>query len=175
MKPKFIQILYFMAIIATIVACQQSTGHQPSAKTPSDNEIWYTTTDGKPLDITKNLTSEKAVKRLKRRKLDISSISGTYSNGRGVIKFNKGQLKGFIEADIFKDQQTLKSVILPASLNSIARGAFFGCSSLTSITIPESVTEIEEMAFYGCGSLKSITIPDGVKKSEMMHFKIAAA
>ena len=136
MKRKLIvKIWCFMAIIATIVACQQA---------PADNEIWYTTTNGQPLGLT------------------VSSISDTYNNGRGVLKFNDGELEDFIKSGIFEGEQTLESVILPESVTSIGDGAFYHCSSLTSITIPESVTSIVDRAFSHCFSLTSITIPEGV-------------
>ena len=136
MKRKLIvKIWCFMAIIATIVACQQA---------PADNEIWYTTTNGQPLGLT------------------VSSISDTYNNGRGVLKFNDGELEDFIKSGIFNEQQTLESVILPESVTSIVDRAFSHCFSLTSITISEGVTSIGEEAFEYCFSLTSITIPNSV-------------
>ena len=55
-----------------------------------------------------------------------------------------------------------QNTIIPSSVTSIGRGAFYWCSSLTSITIPNSVTSIGSSAFSGCSSLTSITIPNGV-------------
>ena len=57
---------------------------------------------------------------------------------------------------------SLTSVTIGNSVTSIGKNAFGYCSSLTSITIPNSVTSIGESAFYGCDSLRSITIPNSV-------------
>ena len=40
-------------------------------------------------------------------------------------------------------------------------GAFMGCSALTSITIPASVETIDGGAFYGCTSLKEVKFEEG--------------
>ena len=53
-------------------------------------------------------------------------------------------------------------VVIPASVTSIGKSAFFFCRSLTSITIPDSVTSIGGWAFCGCDNLTSITILDSV-------------
>ena len=45
---------------------------------------------------------------------------------------------------------------IPASVTSIGRGAFKGCSGLTSVEIPESVTSIGRGAFRGCSGLSSM-------------------
>ena len=54
------------------------------------------------------------------------------------------------------------NTIIPNSVTSIGKTAFYNCSDLTSITIPNSVTTIGESAFSGCSSLTSITIPNSV-------------
>ena len=56
----------------------------------------------------------------------------------------------------------LTSVTIGNSVTSIGYEAFYNCSGLTSVTIGNSVTSIGKYAFYGCSGLTSITIPDSV-------------
>lgn len=62
----------------------------------------------------------------------------------------------------FKNQTTLTSVTLPASLQSIGDEAFFGCTGLTTINIPAAVRTFKKNntldAFNGCTSLTSYTV-----------------
>jgi hypothetical protein len=55
--------------------------------------------------------------------------------------------------------ETLVSVTLPNTVNSIGEQAFYGCIGLANITIPNSVTSIGNAAFGECTGLTSITIP----------------
>jgi hypothetical protein len=48
--------------------------------------------------------------------------------------------------------------IIPNSVVSVGRGAFYECDNLISVTIPESVTAIGDYAFQGCDKLTRITI-----------------
>lgn len=52
----------------------------------------------------------------------------------------------------------MTSVVIPNSVTSIGREAFYGCSGLTSVTIPSSVTSIGSEAFYGCSGLTSVNV-----------------
>ena len=64
--------------------------------------------------------------------------------------------------EIFKNNTSITSVVIPNSVTSIGSSAFEGCTGLKSVTIPDSVTSIGYSAFSGCTSLTSVTIPDSV-------------
>ncbi|MBR2265557.1 MAG: leucine-rich repeat domain-containing protein, partial [Paludibacteraceae bacterium] len=51
-----------------------------------------------------------------------------------------------------------QNTIIPNTVTSIGRSAFYGCSGLTSVIIPNSVTSIGESAFSWCSGLTSVTI-----------------
>ena len=59
--------------------------------------------------------------------------------------------------NFYINDQEIKDLVIPNSIDSIHNYAFYNCSSLTSITIPNSVTSIGDEAFRGCYSLTSIT------------------
>ena len=62
----------------------------------------------------------------------------------------------------FKDNMTLKKVVVPSSVTKLGSYAFSGCSRLESIKIPDTVTEMGSDAFSNCSSLKSIEIGKGL-------------
>ena len=55
-------------------------------------------------------------------------------------------------------ESKLKSVVLPETLVTIQKSAFYQCTKLKEITIPESVKTIEASAFAGCSGLEKIVI-----------------
>ena len=70
----------------------------------------------------------------------------------------------------FKNNSSIKKIIIEEGVTSIGNGAFFGCSSLTSVNIPDSVTIIDSEAFSGCSSLASVNIPKSVTKIDFGAF-----
>jgi hypothetical protein len=75
---------------------------------------------------------------------------------------------GSIFTGAFNDCGSLKTIILPDDITSIADLAFNDCSSLESIIIPSSVTSIGTEVFTGCSSLQSMVLPfvgDQIKSS----------
>ncbi len=51
-----------------------------------------------------------------------------------------------------------KGTIIPASVTTIGKNAFMGCT-MTDIDITEGVITLEQRAFNGCASLKTVNIP----------------
>ena len=117
--------------------------------TPHNNtEIWYTSVDG---NIVEPYNSSA---------FDANIVSNTYTNGKGVIKFDGNVTT--IENGAFGMCESLTSVNIPDSVTSIGDKAFTLCTSLTSVNIPDSVTTIGDAAFSNCDSLTSVNIPDSV-------------
>lgn len=73
--------------------------------------------------------------------------------------------------EAFKDCISVKTVVIPSSVEQIGLRAFYGCTSLTGITIPEKVTKIPEGCFFGCSSLLLVFLPDGVSSIDSVAFK----
>ena len=147
--------------LLVLVVCLMAAVTTASAQTPPYNEIWYTTTDGRPLFINSGHKGS----------VGLYMYSDTYNNGRGVLKFESGGYINFIKPGLFNGRDRLKSITIPDSITKIDWYAFEGCSNLKSITIPNSVTSIGYKAFEGCSSLTSITIPDSVTEIEWDAFK----
>ena len=87
----------------------------------------------------------------------------------------------------FKDNKTLKTIVIGKNVTTIGRSAFqgctslqkvqkavnvqkigdkafYGCKKLTSMNMSSKLTTIGKYAFYKCTSLNKITIPSKVKK-----------
>lgn len=58
----------------------------------------------------------------------------------------------------------LETIVLPNTITTIGKDAFFECKSLKSIDLPSKLQEIQERAFCWCTSLETLDIPDGVQK-----------
>ncbi len=117
---------------------------EPEVVAVPNNQIWYTTTDGKALGKSGgNITSD------------------TYTNGKGVIEFNEDLTK--ITTEMFKNNVELTSITLPNSITAIQDEAFYGCDKLTTITLSNQLETISKRAFYGCSSLETITLPESLK------------
>ena len=148
-------------------------------RTIRNNEIWYSSSDGK------------AVTPYKIDTFDANIVSNEYKNGRGVITFDSdlttigdsafdgcSNLMSVtipnnvtkIEKSAFRSCSSLKNIDIPNSVNSIGDWAFQGCSSLISITIPNGVTEIKYSTFYNCSNLTNVTIPNSITKIENAVF-----
>lgn len=75
----------------------------------------------------------------------------------GMVKVGK------IGQNLFREDTTLREVVIPDTVTVIDTAAFSGCSAMPAVTIPDSVTEIGMQAFADCSSLTEFTIPPSVR------------
>lgn len=120
----------------TVKVCQAGKPEVRPIST-GNNVIYYTTTDGKVLGDVGSM--------------NVTMVSNTYSNGRGVMKFNGDITK--IGSYAFQHSDKLLTITLPATLSEIGEYAFYGCDNLESIYIPYSVVKIGDAAFSACQNL----------------------
>lgn len=63
----------------------------------------------------------------------------------------------------FKDDESIKKIVISEGVVAIGEYTFLGCTNLEEVVLPASLREIGEGAFRECKSLKSLVIPEGVK------------
>lgn len=73
-----------------------------------------------------------------------------------------GKAVDTIGSKAFMGSKTIRSVLIPNTVEYIRDYAFANCISLESVTLSNSLTIIEEYAFKNCVSLKAIEIPSSV-------------
>lgn len=59
--------------------------------------------------------------------------------------------------------EKIRKVILPNTVKSIGKSAFYECTNLEEITLPDGLEIIEEKAFANCKKLRRVYVPDSVK------------
>ena len=89
--------------------------------------------------------------------INVSELNPNFTSYMGVL-FNddKSNLIAFPAG------KEATEFLIPSSVTTISKGAFFGANSLSRVVIPDNVTEISDGAFSGATSLSSIVIPSTV-------------
>jgi hypothetical protein len=92
--------------------------------------------------------------------------------GLEEVSFEGGSQLQTIEERAFRFAFSLRSILLPGSLEVIGVGAFYGCRSLAVVRFetPSKLRLIDESAFSGCGSLTSIALPSSVEVGGELSF-----
>lgn len=67
-----------------------------------------------------------------------------------------------LPSGMFRACNSLKSVLLPTTVQSLPTGFFEGCTGLKTVEIPSCVTSLADSCFHGCTGLSDLKIPEGV-------------
>lgn len=116
---------------------------------------------------------ENKANRLGLKNYNISVQSETISDGYSTMTAVTYTLtfKGFeaqlgadyttkeIASYAFQDNQTIKKVVLPETIQSIGAYAFSYCTALNEINLPDSINNIGDWAFQNCDGLTEVTLP----------------
>lgn len=120
-------------------------GGFPEGKLPSDNEIWYTTADNKPLTNGKIRNQGSSVLQ-----------SDKYSGGMGILHYS-GPVTSFdILSESWDDCQRVTGILLPDCVETITGGAFHYGYSITEFRIPASLRETRS-SFSSLPTLERLT------------------
>ena len=76
----------------------------------------------------------------------------------------------YFSNNLYINDQEIKDIIIPNTVDTIHTNAFYNCKSINSVTISNGVTSIGDYAFYLCSSLTSVTIPNSVTSIEYGAF-----
>ncbi len=91
-----------------------------------------------------------------------SSVTSIIVESGNMVYDSREQCNAIIKTATNALIQGCQNTIIPNSVTSIGKSAFYECTGPTSVTIPNSVTSIGIWAFKGCTGLTSVTIPNSV-------------
>ena len=137
---------------ATNISNGRSTGWVLSTSTPV-NEIWYKSVDNVEIPYAEG--QDATVNQL------VANIPPSADNDNwGIMRF----AAPVTETDYrgFNGAQSLLSVKLPVTLETINTESFVGCNRLETIELGPNLKTIKGRAFMSCRGLKNIHIPESV-------------
>lgn len=148
---KILKILFAVVALALIGCEEPDYGSIPnttiaSLGTPENNEIWFTTTDGKVL------------LNLDVNAFDVAVTEVAYNEyGINVIRF-AGDVTT-IGNGAFEECTNIFNLSLPNSVRTIGDYAFYDCKNIECLTLGEGLRSCGREAFEGCYNLRSLHIP----------------
>ena len=118
-------------------------GGFPEGKLPADNEIWYITSDNKPLTQTRPLQS-------------IGLQSNSYSGGMGVLKFSGPVTVFNILSEDPDECKKITGILVPDCVETFDPWSFYYQYGIKEFRIPASLKMVSE-GFGGAVSLEKFT------------------
>ena len=117
-----------------------------------DNEIQYTTSDGKPLSLHSEFSNWND---------DYTLLTNECIDGVWHMVFDK-DLK-YLCLRAFEGSTTLTSIRLPDGITHTHQAVFRDCSNLKEVHLPERLEVFEGYEFENCTSLEEILLPSSLK------------
>lgn len=148
-----LRIIFAFALLALVGCEKPNYGTIPdttitSLGIPADNEIWFTTSDGKDL-----------------MGIDEEAFNATITDieynefGVNVIRFDAPLTTiGAGAFDTYGTSRNLNNISLPETVETIGERAFFDCTNLECLTLGTKIKECGSQAFDNCLSLHSLHI-----------------
>ena len=109
-------------------------GGIPEGQMPPDNEIWYTTTDNKPLAYL-------------REQRNNALESSTYSKGLGILRFSQPLTRVELLSDESSDGERLTNILLPDCVEYIGEGFLLTSYGIKEFHVPASLKETGGSSF----------------------------
>ncbi|MGN0490791.1 leucine-rich repeat protein [Ruminococcus sp.] len=105
-----------------------------------------------------------------------SSVDGCLYQGKTLMEYPNAKAENYvvssdtteINTSAFQGRNSLKSVVIPESVDRVFEYAFADCVNLTSVSLPEGFDNIDSYTFYNCTSLSQINFPDSL--SQICYF-----
>lgn len=85
----------------------------------------------------------------------------SFPQAKGDTYAVPSDIKG-IGSGAFKDNKTIKKVVIRNNVQTIGENAFDGCTNLSKVQIGKSVTQIRAQAFRNCNKLKKVKFSNGL-------------
>ena len=111
----------------------------------------------------KKLFIGKGVKKIKPHSFDLTNIEKIEVDKDNPFYDSRDNSNAIIDSSSNKLVVGCCNAIIPKTIKSIGKYAFYECSKLTELEIPDNVIEIKASAFSYCNSLKSIRLPKNIK------------
>lgn len=125
-------------------------------KEPANNQIWYQTTSGKPIEFAERTTIMNGITSNKHRG---EWCIVEFDHPLTDVPFGLFEGCGYYSVDGTKNESALTRVWLPEGISYIKESAFFKCDRLEEVIMPDGVECILPGAFAGCSALDSIILP----------------
>ena len=92
-----------------------------------------------------------------------------YTGNSEVVKIPKGVK--VIDDIVFRDENKIRKIVMPNTVRTIGKEAFYSCERLTEIKFSKKLTKIGDYAFSNCARMKKYNLPKTVKSIGKCAFR----